>query len=209
MSGPAPDKVTRWWLVRHAPVINPEGRIHGQLDVAADCGDVPAFESLARLLPSGAVRMVTTLSRTYRTAEAVWGAGTELVVEAGLLEQDFGAWQGFSHDDLAAMDDGGRIARFWEAPATTRPPGGESFEQVVARVALALERNSESHAGRDIVAVCHAGAIRAALAVALGIPPAAALAFQVDPLSVTRIDHIPLDGAKPAWRIVGVNRPPL
>ncbi|QQP90222.1 histidine phosphatase family protein [Skermanella sp. TT6] len=201
--------VTRWWLVRHAPVPNPEGRIHGQLDLEADCGDAPAFEGLARLLPSGAVRMVTTLSRTWRTAEAIWGAATDMTVEAGLLEQDFGAWQGFSHGELAAMDAGGRVARFWEAPATTRPPGGESFEQVVNRVALALERNSELHAGRDVVAVCHAGSIRAALAVALGIAPAAALSFQVDPLSVTRIDHIPLDGAKAVWRIVGVNRPPL
>ncbi|WP_158043768.1 histidine phosphatase family protein [Skermanella pratensis] len=201
--------VTRWWLVRHAPVINPEGRIYGRLDVAADCGDARAFEALARLLPSGAVRMVTTLSRTRRTAEAVWRAGTDLVVEAGLLEQDFGAWQGFSHDELAARDHDGRIARFWEAPATARPPGGESFEQVVSRVALALERNSESHAGRDVVAICHGGSIRAALAVALGISPAAALSFQIDPLSVTRIDHIPLGGEKPAWRIVGVNRPPL
>ena len=88
--------VTRWWLVRHAPVINPEGRIHGQLDLEADCGDAPAFEALARLLPAGAVRMVTTLSRTWRTAEAIWGAATDMTVEARLLEQDFGAWQGMA-----------------------------------------------------------------------------------------------------------------
>lgn len=105
------------------------------------------------------------------------------------------------------MDDGGRIARFWEAP---RPPGrrAASFEQVVARVALALERYSESHAGRDIVAVCHARRDQGCAGGGAGDPRGGA-SIPGRSLSVTRIDHIPLDGAKPAWRIVGVNRPPF
>jgi alpha-ribazole phosphatase len=80
---------------------------------------------------------------------------------------------------------------------------------VVARVTPALNRRSAEFRGRDIVAVCHGGSIRAALAVALGLSPVQALAFQIDPLSLTRLDHIPLpneQGGAAVWRIVTVNR---
>jgi alpha-ribazole phosphatase len=49
--------------------------------------------------------------------------------------------------------------------------------------------------------VVHSGTIRAALGIALGIEPEAALRFVIDPLSLTRIDR--LDGA---WRVVCVNQ---
>ena len=94
------------------------------------------------------------------------------------------------------------------APASERPPGGESFEDVIARVAAAMERITAEHAGRDIVAVVHGGTIRAALSVALGIDPERALGFAVDTCSVTRMDY--LEGATEgaAWRIVAVNQHP-
>jgi alpha-ribazole phosphatase len=200
------DAVTRWWLIRHAPAINPDGLIYGQGEVEADCSDRAALEALASLLPSGPVRMVTPLARTRVTAEALWG-WVECVVEPALVEQSFGEWQGLSHDGLAALGDP-RVTAFWQAPATARPPGGESFADVVARVAPALEWRSAEFAGRDIVAVCHGGSIRAALAVALGLGPAQALAFQIDPLSLTRLDHIPVPGGWAVWRVVTVNRVP-
>jgi alpha-ribazole phosphatase len=199
--------VTRWWLVRHAPVVNPDKLLYGQAEIAVDRVDARVLEALACALPEAAIRMVTPLSRTRLTLEAIGGASPTPLVEPGLLEQHFGDWQGFSHDALAASGDG-RVAAFWRTPATARPPGGESFADVVDRVAETLGRRSAEFAGRDIVAVCHGGSIRAALAVALGIDPAAALAFQIDSLSVTRIDHIPVTGERPVWRIMGVNLPP-
>ena len=198
--------MTRWWLVRHAPAINPDGLIYGQGEVEADCSDRAALEVLAGLLPPAPIRMVTPLARTTATAEALWGQA-ECVVEPALVEQSFGEWQGLSHDGLATLEDPA-VTAFWQAPATARPPGGESFADVVARVALALDRWSAEFKGRDIVAVCHGGAIRAALAVALGLEPAQALAFQIDPLSLTRLDHIPVPGGPAVWRVVTVNRAP-
>jgi alpha-ribazole phosphatase len=201
------DAVTRWWLVRHAPAINPDGLIYGQGEIEVDCSNRTALESLADLLPPDPVRMVTPLARTRTTAEALWGA-RDWVVEPALVEQSFGEWQGLSHNALAALGDE-RVSAFWQAPATARPPGGESFADVMARVLPALERRSAEFRGRDIVAVCHGGSIRAALAVALGLAPAQALAFQIDPLSLTRLDHIPLQdehGESAVWRVVTVNR---
>ncbi|WP_431856282.1 histidine phosphatase family protein [Azospirillum sp.] len=189
--------VTRWWLVRHAPITAPPGLITGQLDLDADVAGVGA----AGGLPPGAVWLATHLRRTRQTAAAL-GAPTPRI-EPDLAEQSFGDWQGLTYDAVDA--DASR--RFWSAPASERPPGGESFADVVVRVSAALERLTAAHAGRDVVAVVHAGTVRAALALALGLEPEAALRLQVDTLSLTRLDHIATPGHPPAWRVAGVNHP--
>lgn len=205
---------TRWWWIRHAPVINPDGRIYGRNDVEADCSDLPSCRTLALGLPTDAVWVTSHLRRTHQTAKAILAARDEVgdhpefQVETDLAEQDFGSWQGMSHAELDAGRDG-RVHRFWLAPAVERPPGGESFLDLVARTSNAVMRLSHAHAGRDIVAVTHGGTIRAALAMALGLDPERALGFRIDNLSLTRIDHIMLTGDHPAWRVGGVNLPAL
>lgn len=185
----------RWWWLRHAPVAG--GRITGRLDVDCDTSDRPAFAALAAMLPRDAVLIESGLRRSRQTAEALGRAGLPLpppLIEPDLAEQDFGDWQGRSWGEIDAGD-------FWQAPATSVPPGGESFAQVVARVRSAVQRLSAAHEGRDIVAVAHAGSIMAALAVALDTTPTAALRFAIAPLSVTRLDFT--DGG---WRAAWVNR---
>ncbi|MDX1576169.1 MAG: histidine phosphatase family protein, partial [Kiloniellales bacterium] len=204
---------TRWWWVRHAPVEG-GGVIYGQDDPAADCSDPAPFGWLAGVLPRNAVWIVTQLRRTRQTAEAIharWPHGSEPAlarpqVEAAFAEQHFGDWQGRSHAELAGIRNGA-WHRFWLAPADTRPPGGESFTEVVSRVADAVVRLSAEHAGRDIVAVAHGGSIRAAVALALDLDPEKALALAVDTCSLTRLDHIAggagshtADGAR-SWRV--------
>lgn len=204
--------VTRWWMVRHAPVIGVNGRVYGQDDIDSDTGDEAEFKHLAGLLPHDAVWLVSHLKRTHQTASAIIAARvTETVpapiITSDLAEQHFGEWQGMTYAELEALR-GADYLRFWHSPATERPPGGESFEDVVARVGAAMARVTAEHAGKDIVAVVHGGTIRAALSIALGIEPERALGFSVDTCSVTRLDHLKGvdDGA--AWRIVAVNQHP-
>lgn len=201
--------VTRWWWVRHAPVVG-TGRIYGQDDPEADCSD-PALPALAPLLPPDPVWVTSHLRRTQQTAAAL--GAPSAAVERDLAEQNFGAWQGLTVAELAARRDGA-WHRFWLAPAHETPPGGESFERVVERVSAAVARLTGAHRGRDIVAVAHGGSIRAALALALGVSAERALAFAVDNCSLTRLDHIdgaPASGtAMPAgvWRVTTVNLHP-
>jgi alpha-ribazole phosphatase len=196
---------TRWWWIRHAPVTTHGGRIYGQNDLPADCADEALFRGLASQLPADALWLVTPLQRTHQTAEALFAAGAprpaELREEPDFLEQHFGSWQGLTYDELAALRDGA-AHRFWHAPAIERPPGGESFADVVARVASAVRRISPAAAGRDLVVVAHGGSIRAALAHALGIEAERALGFAVDNCSLTRLDHFAADDA---WRVGSVN----
>lgn len=203
---------TRWWWIRHAPVTGQGGRIYGNRDVPCDCSDETVFRALAAQLPAAAVWLVTPLSRTRMTAEAIArhhaSAPAEFEVEARLAEQDFGAWQGLTYAELEAARSGA-WHRFWLAPAEEQPPGGESFSALSARVAAAVEALTRRHAGRDIVCVSHGGPIRAALGHALGVTPERALAFAVDNCALTRLDHFaePAAGERlgGSWRIALVN----
>ncbi|HSK38787.1 MAG TPA: histidine phosphatase family protein [Arenibaculum sp.] len=216
MSGPV--STIRWWLVRHAPTPEAAGRIVGRLDIGCDLGDAGALDALARALPAGALWLTTPLRRAGATARALAERSGERPrpqprEEPGLAEQDFGAWQGSTWDELAAGDTDGAVRRFWRDAAASRPPGGESFADLAARVAEALVRRSpeavtQAEGPHDVVAVCHGGPIRAALALALGIAPERALAFEIEPLSLTRIDRIEPEHGPACWRVAGVNLPP-
>lgn len=206
---------TRWWWVRHAPVPEAPGRIFGQQDVACDVSDAPTFAALADALPGDAVWIVTPLGRTRQTMRMLATALGENgrahppapLVEPDFAEQHFGAWQGLTWPAMHHLDPAA-YATFWADPTGNAPPGGESFVTVMMRTADAIERLGRLYAGRDIIAVAHGGTIRAAIAHALKLTPAAAMAVVVDNLSLTRLTLVP-DGALSrgaAWRIDGVNQ---
>ncbi|WP_259781322.1 histidine phosphatase family protein [Aestuariispira ectoiniformans] len=199
-------KTTRWWWVRHAPVTAHKGTIYGQRDLPCDVDDTDTFKALATMLPDEAACITSTLQRTHQTADAIAAQGltfAERQAEADLVEQSFGDWQGHSFAEFDHIRD--NIAhRYWSAPAYERPPNGESFADVIARVAPAVTRLTAEHSGKDIVAVVHGGTIRAAIAFALGIDADKALAFAINNCSVTRLDHIDL-GETQSWRINVVN----
>src|SRR6185437_5849537 len=62
---------TRWWWVRHAPVIVNKGCCYGQTDLPCDIADTARFTSLANRLPKAAVWVATPLKRTHMTASAL------------------------------------------------------------------------------------------------------------------------------------------
>lgn len=209
---------TRWWWVRHAPVVGPQGFISGQLNVDCDTSSEKAQAHLAQVaaaLPTHARWLTSTLKRTGQTAQALIAARPDLapveVLELGtLMEQDFGHWAGKTWDQVSEdASDAPRL--FWDAPATTRAPGGESFADVMARVRVFMDGElsgagvwvgaGERAGKRDIVVVAHGGTIRAALALALGLSPDQALAFEVANLSLSRLEHTGPD----YWQVASVN----
>ncbi len=210
MNMPARSSSTRFWWVRHAPVDNPDGTIYGHIDLNALTEDPDAYAGLSALLPRDAAWVVTGLRRTRQTAEAVLrargGTPPELAVEPALAEQNFGDWQGQTHETVFA--ELGRRHTFWLAPAATRPPNGESFADLAARSTEAIMRLQEAHRGRDVIVVAHGGTIRAAVGLALGLDWDAALRLSIDNLSLTVISLLDLEGEPPAWRVDAVNVPP-
>jgi alpha-ribazole phosphatase len=181
----------RLWLIRHAPVAGPKGVIHA-IDAPADISDSAALAALRAKLPDAAAAFASPSVRTLATAAAL---GLRPVVEPDFSEQDFGDWTGRRHDDLA-RESGEPYHAFWRAPGSSRPPGGESFADQIIRVRDGFARLPAG----EVILVVHSGTIRAALAIALALQPEQALRFTIDPLSLTRIDHI-----AGGWRVVGVN----
>lgn len=202
---------TRWWWVRHAPVPGTAGALHGQNDVDCETGGIAAIGATAALLPEDAVLVASPLRRARQTLAAILAGGdrpsAEPVIEPRFAEQHFGRWQGLTWQEIAAADAGAN-ARFWDDPTGIAPPGGESFAAQCARTAAAIAECNGRFAGRDIVCVAHGGTIRAAVALALGLSPAAAMAIVIDPLSLTRLDWLGaplLRGHGGQWRVAGVN----
>jgi len=101
---------TNLWLIRHALVEeNARAILYGTMDVelcpTTLVEQAPMYRALAERLPRPAAWVVTPLSRTRRTAEAIFAAGypeQTLTVEPGLIEQHLGDWQGLVHAELPA-----------------------------------------------------------------------------------------------------------
>lgn len=196
-----------FWLIRHALVEeNARAMMYGIMDVElcpqALISQGTVYAGLARRLPRNADWAVSPLSRTRRTAEAIFAAGypeAPLAVVPGLIEQNMGTWQGRPHAEIPPLLHQPAHA-FWPLAGDEIPPQGESMAQVIARVGATLEELALAHAGRDLVAVSHGGAIRAAVAHALAIGAANALHLSVQNLSLTCIER-----HARGWKVVCVN----
>ncbi len=184
-------------LIRHAPALS-GGRLCGRGDVAADCADVAAFGRLAAAVGRFDRLIISPALRCRQTARALWPERAPDASDPRLWEQDFGGWEGLPYADLPDL---GPLPP--EALAAHRPPGGESFDDLCHRAHPALiEAAADAHLrGGRVVIVAHAGTVRAALALALG-GPGAALAYEVAPLSLTRLG---VTAATLPWTILASN----
>ncbi len=209
-SVPAGMVATRWWWVRHAPVREDGGCIYGQTDIGCDCSDRVVFDAVAKILPRQATWFASNLKRTHQTANALWQAGypkpASMPHEAAFAEQHLGQWQGLNRAEFFASRPIA-VGTYWFAPIDEPSPGGESFMDLYNRVKGAIQRINAAHAGGDVVVVAHGGTIKAALGVALNDQPERGLAFTIDNVSVTRLDHLSSDGHS-GWRIPMVNQQP-
>jgi broad specificity phosphatase PhoE len=173
-------------LVRHATTAASEaGRNLGQrsdlpLNAAglalADRLGLTLAAELAEL-PYDAMRVVSSPAlRCLQTAAGIAaGLGvdaSEIETAPGLIEIDYGAWDGLSAAECRARDPELRAA--WEAdPFTTRCPNGESGSDVAGRALAALspiERWLAADRARCAVAVAHNHVNRVRLCELLGWP---------------------------------------
>ena len=61
---------TRWWWIRHAPVINTRQELYGHKDLDCHLSDEEALAALADWLPSDTVWVTSHLKRAIATANA-------------------------------------------------------------------------------------------------------------------------------------------
>jgi broad specificity phosphatase PhoE len=156
--------VTPLLLIRHGPTAwNESGRIQGRADLGLSANGRAAVAAW-RLPPAwaGARWLVSPLRRARETAALLSDAA---LVEPRLIEMDWGAWEGRRGVDLRAAAPAA-LARSEALGLDLRPPGGETPREVCARLRALAADLAEDPA--PVVAVCHKGVIRAALALATG-----------------------------------------
>lgn len=128
--------------------------------------------------------LASPMVRTRQTAGIIAERlGLPVRVEPLVQEADFGEWQGRTAEQIEARWPG--LLEPWHTQADVRPPGGESIVDVGVRLSRVYDDLLATEAGRTVVIVSHAVAIRAALGVAMGANPGSWSQLRVAPASVS------------------------
>lgn len=190
--------VTPWIWLRHAPVAG-HGMLTGRGDPPISEPDPQTLQALVRMLPRPASVLSSPARRCRQTLAVLRDAGASLADETVVpefAEQDFGDWEGRDPAGLPWPRSAGL-----HTMAAFAPPGGESFADLSGRVQAGLPALVACHADGPVLVCAHAGTIRAALVAAMGAGTGCGLAFDIAPLSVTRLTAFGPAG----WRIDAVN----
>jgi alpha-ribazole phosphatase len=199
--------MTRIDLLRHGETETP-GRLLGRTDPALSEKGWTQFARQTDGRRWGSI-VTSPRLRTREAAERLAGAsGTPLRVDDDWAEVDFGEWDGRTLGDLRAdAATAGALAALYSSPDAPGAPGGESWHTLTARVSCAIGRLLAGTVDDGVLVVTHAGPMRAALALACGMPFANLWAFKIDP--GTRISlHAGRDENSGLWgEIVEVAQP--
>lgn len=186
------DAVTQVHLLRHGEVERLGARIvRGQLDAALSAFGVEQGERLVDWFAARVGRLdalwTSDLSRCAQLADRLGARlGVAPVRDARLREQSMGAWEGRSWDEVSAVEPQA-VGAYWSDYWSARPSGGESLQDVQARVLLAWRDLLARHAGGRVALVTHIGAIRGLLCALLGVDGSQALRFAPATASHTHI----------------------
>jgi ribonuclease H / adenosylcobalamin/alpha-ribazole phosphatase len=196
----AQGKPTRMMLLRHGQTeLSVDRRYSGRRDIPlTEHGAQQAAAAAKRLagmagvVPDGepAAIISSPLMRAKQTAQALADAiGGRVRTHPGLLETDFGEWEGLTFGQAAERDPD--LHAKWIRDTTVSPPGGESFERVERRVIAARNELVEAHQGRTIVVVSHVTPIKSLLRLALDAGPSVLFRLHLDLASLSVAEFYP------------------
>jgi probable phosphoglycerate mutase len=162
--------VTTILLARHGESDwNVEQRWQGHADRSLTARGRAQARALADRLDGYPLTAIysSDLRRALDTARAVAERrGLEVTARVDLREVDVGSWSGRSRAELAAGFPE-QLAR-WER-GSQGWEGGESYEEMAARIVRAVGEIAAAHSGEHVLVVSHGGTVRAVHAYALGM----------------------------------------
>jgi broad specificity phosphatase PhoE len=153
-------------LVRHGETDwNRQRRFQGHADQPLnDAGRSQARELAGRLRDEPVTALYTSpLRRASETAQILaTGFGLEARTLDALLEIDVGAWEGLTVDEVRERYPD-RADQDWRSGWED----GETYDELEQRVVPALIELGSRHSGGHVLAVTHAGPLRAAIAASM------------------------------------------
>lgn len=160
-------------LVRHGQTEwNRFERFRGRADIPLDQTGLEQAAATGRRIASEwkpAAVYSSPLSRSVRTAESIaFQHGLPVQVEPGLVDIDYGEWQGLTSDE-ARQRWPQEISAWYNQPELAFIPGGETLDQLRARLMRTLDELLLRHPDATIVLVGHTVINRVILLAVLGL----------------------------------------
>jgi probable phosphoglycerate mutase len=182
-------------LLRHGETpLTPQKRFSGSggTDPAlSDVGREQAERAAEALADRGTIQhiLASPLTRTRQTAAAVAERlGLEVTVEDGLIETDFGAWEGLTFGEVRERypDD---LNTWLSDPEAEPTGGGESFAATATRIAATRDKLVAAYAGRTVLLVTHVTPIKTFVRLALGAPPESLFRMELSAASLSAVAY--------------------
>lgn len=195
----------RLLVVRHGETVySRERRFAGGRDVPLTERGLRQCAAVAEHLAGAAVSAVyASPLEGARTAAEIVAKPHRLEVRAepAFREMGFGGWEGLTGEELAARfpED---AARWMAVPHQATPPGGETLDEVAARVAAGLGELQAVHRGETVVLVTHAVVARLIVLAALGLTPDRLWSVDASPAGITEIEYEVAGDAGGGWTTV-------
>ncbi|MGH3886601.1 MAG: bifunctional RNase H/acid phosphatase [Pseudonocardiaceae bacterium] len=185
---------TRLLMLRHGQTEHSaQRRYSGRGDLPlTGLGERQATAAAARLSTTDGVTAVISspMLRARQTAKPVADAlGVPLNVHDGLIETDFGAWEGLTFAEARERDPD--LHTRWITDTSVAAPDGESMDAVHRRVRRVRDQLIAEYGGATLVVVTHVTPIKALLRMALDAGPSLLHRLHLDLASLSVAEFYP------------------
>ena len=182
--------MTTIYFIRHGETVaNAANTFQGQQNSPLNDSGVAQAKCIANALKDVKFDAIysSDLDRATATAMEINNVQVnfkDIITDIRFREANFGEWEG--HTYVEVMERWTDLAKKWLLDSySTRPPGGETLDEVVGRVGAAIEDIGIKHKDETVAVICHGGTVRAAVCNILGVLPTIFMRLSVDNCSVT------------------------
>ena len=194
------EKPTIIYFIRHGEtILTPERRFSGAGGSDPELSDIGIAQAkqvaaeIAARKPD--ILIASPMVRTRQTAEEIAKAtGLEIRYDESWVECAFGEWDGLTVTDVQKLYP--NEWRAWVSDTSFAPQGGESYEQVFARITAPLGDLAIDYPGKTIVVVSHNVVVKAVACEIMNVPIETFFHIDVAPCSITTAHIYPSDGLR-------------
>jgi len=148
-------------------------------------------EEMAKLRPE--VLITSPLNRAQQTATYISEkSGVAPKIDSIWVEGNFGLWDGLTIYEVEEKFP--KEYKLWLSSASIAPPGGESYDECMARARVGMESLVVDFPGKRVAVVTHNGMIKTSIAAAMSTHAESIFNVDVSPCSITIISIWPSDG---------------
>ncbi len=151
--------MTEIYLTRHGQTLwNLEKRLQGQGDSPLTEAGIEGAKLLGERLKDIELDVIysSPINRALQTAKLIKGErDIKLVEEEGLMEINFGEYEGHTEEEMLSLGRGQEISKIFNGKMDVVPPKGESLRMVYSRVKDTLDEILSREKGKKILIVTH------------------------------------------------------